>query len=266
MSTRYWNGVAGGALIFLAVSAVWWNAWSASSEGSSPALVFDPPFVGGAQRWILPGASQEFAILLRNSASNEVRIEELRFSCPCASGTIAGKNQLPVRIHARHAVPVKVTVAARKGERGPLEIQFGVVGKIGDQPVDVGSIAAVRFVQHLNAEPSFLVLGKINHADGKHSETVDLWFPQDGEAPLAELTVESDDPCVSARLDRFPMPQSSLDGENVRMTFAQLTVTLDPKIAPERMRASVIVRSGANELRIPVVAFIEEPSVEQGAK
>ena len=169
-----------------------------------------------------------------------------------------------MRIPARDSAPVKVAVASRKGERGPLEINFGVVGRIGRQPVDVGSVVAVRFVQHLNAEPSFLVFGKISDTNTKRAETIDLWFPQDGEAPKDELTVKSDDPCVSVLVKRFPKPQMSRDNKNVKMTFAELDVTLDPKIAPERMRASVIVRSGTNELRIPVLAFIEKHSVGQG--
>lgn len=110
------------------------------------------------------------------------------------------------------------------------------------------------------------MLGKIRDTNTKRGETIDLWFPQDGEAPQDDLTVESDDPCISVLVKRFPQPQMSRDNKNVRMTFAQLEVTLEPRIAPERMRASVIVRSGVNELRIPVVAFIEKQVVVQGAK
>ena len=212
MRASYWSGVAAGVLIFVAASAVWWSGRIVSREGSSPALVFDPPFVGASQPWILPGASREFSVRLRNLAPHEARIEELRFSCPCASGTIAGVNRRPMRIPARDDVPVMVTVTSRKGENGPVELRFGVVGHIGEQPVEAGSIAAIRFVQHLNAEPTLLSLGKINQADGKHSETVDLWFPEDGEPPKAELVVESDDPCVSARLDRCPPIRESPDG------------------------------------------------------
>lgn len=272
MRIHYWSGAACGGVIFVASFVVWWNglvwwdALSVSPEEASYALTFDPPFLSGEQSWILPGASREFTFKLKNSESNEVRIDELRFSSSCASGSISGKNQFPVRIPARDSVPVKVAVASRKGERGPLEIKFGVVGRIGHQPVDVGSVVAVRFVQHLNAEPSFLVFGKIRDTNTKRGETIDLWFPKDGEAPQDELIVESDDPCISVLVKRFPKPQMSRDNRNGMMTFAQLDVTLDPKIAPERMRASVIVRSGVNELRIPVVAFIEKHVVMQGAK
>lgn len=104
MRIHYWGGAAWGAVVFLASLAVWWNglvwwdALSVSPEEASNALTFDPPFLSGEQSWILPGASREFTFKLKNSESNVVQIDELRFSSSYASGSISGKNQLPVRI------------------------------------------------------------------------------------------------------------------------------------------------------------------------
>ncbi|MFO1041886.1 MAG: hypothetical protein U0941_08885 [Planctomycetaceae bacterium] len=272
MRVHYWNGAAWGGFSFVVASCVWWNgiiwwdALSVSREESTHALTFDPPFLSGEQAWILPGDSQEFTVTLKNTESNEVWIDDLRFSCSCASGSINGKRQFPVRIPARDSVPVKVDITSRKGERGPLEVRFGVVGRIGNQRVDVGSVIAVRFVQHLNAEPASLVFSKTRCTDAKRVETIDLWFPKDDEVPQNELNVESDDPSISVLVRRFPTAQMFHDNKNQRMMFAQLDVTLDPKIAPERMRATVVVRSGVHELRIPVVAFIEQQGAVYGAK
>ena len=186
--------------------------------------------MGLADQWILPGESQSFTVQLRNLSRNAARVDELRFSCQCATATLAGKSQLPIQLGAGEAIPVQVTVMSGSGDRGRTELTYGAVAQVGHERVNPGAMAEIRFVQHLNAEPPLLSLGGIKQVDGKRMEAVDLWFPEDGESPSTEVTLESDDPCVSVHLERFPVPQSSLDGGNRRMTFGRVTITINQKL------------------------------------
>jgi|GEM_PF-2878736 len=264
MSGSYWKGAVVGLLTCLAVTCI--VIMSRQREAPvSPSLQFDPAFIGFSEKWILPGESLSFMVNLRNLSRDSARIEEFRVSCPCATATIAGESKLPVQLASGKNVPVRVNVVSKLGERGRLELRYGVVAQVGDERVTAGALAEVRFVQYLNAEPPLLALGKFKQVDGKRFETVHLWFPENGESPGTDLTVVSDDPCVSALLERFPAPWPSLDGDNCRMIFARVAITVDPKIAPERLKAFVIIRSDTAELRIPVLGIIERPSIEEPA-
>ena len=139
MARRYGMGVALGLAVCggLATGAKQWLT-AAASLPAAEALVFDPPLVSRLQPWILPGASYEFTVQLRQQGTAPARIDELRFSCPCATGRLGENLPLPITLAPGEALPVHVTVTSQRGERGRVELRYGVIGEVGGERVGRG--------------------------------------------------------------------------------------------------------------------------------
>lgn len=251
----YWKGV----LVGVAICAVCFFLLKSILGQTPTALVFEPSLIAASEQWILPDATREFTVRLKNLASERARIDDLRFSCPCARGTLAGVDRFPVWIPAGDSVPVVIAVSSLKGERGPLELRFGVVGQIGEKSVEAAGIAAIRFVQNLNATPAFLSLGEVERGSGMRTETVTLWSPS-GVQPPADLMVESEAPYIS--VERRSVSGDSL-GQVGHHALAELRISIDPDAAPDRLRADVLVRTSSDELRIPILGFVAQPKVSE---
>lgn len=237
------------AVITLSTCGIaWWNRSALLSETSANALAFDPPFVMAGSPWILPGESRQFEVMLHNRSRKDVWVDELRFSCPCASGTVARSRQLPIKVRRGRAVPVNVAVKSEKGESGELELRFGVIGRAGAETVEAGALATVMFVQPLNAQPSLLSLGELSKSAEIQQHTVTLWGPR-GLAFSEAVTVESDDPCITVTLEPIHDEESV---DSPRKEIAKLIVAVNPAKAPERLGTRITVRSGTEQVVIPI--------------
>jgi hypothetical protein len=256
----YWRGVALGLLVVVAAIATLWIWPRLHGRGLSPAetaLVIDPPFVDLTNSWILPGASREFKVALRNRSGQAVWIDELRFTCPCASGALLDGARLPVKLAARTSTPIRIQVKSEKGESGPVKLQYGVVGHRESELISVGAVAAVSFVQALNSEPSLISLGEVLPSAGVLERTVTLWSPAELGAPLFEA--ESDDPCLKVTSRRLENASATVEK---RIDFAQLQISIDPAKAPNKLHGNIVVTSGDAKLIIPVLGFFRPSQPE----
>jgi hypothetical protein len=224
-------------------------------------LAFDPSFYAASEPWILPGCSRNVSATLRNLSAADVQVDELRFSCPCATGAIDGANTFPIRIPARGAVPVSITITSTRGESGPVELRFGVIGRSGDRRVQARAAAAVRFVQAVNAEPGYLALGEVQREAEAQQHSVTLWSPAE-LSPPQDLQVESDDPCVTAGI----LAQVDAHGDDARrLNFARLMISIDPRKAPDRLHVKITLRSGEAVVTVPVLGFFIGEIPRRGA-
>lgn len=255
MRIAYWSGFAAAAMIFLCIF------YSIRGPGLPNRLLsIDQRFVDLSIPWLLPGQTRSFSTQLTNHSTSEAMISELQFSCPCATGTISGSEQMPVKVSAGESVPVRVTVRSQGSMGDTMHLQYEAIGSIDGRRVSVNAGAAVRFVQNLNSSVPLISLGQIDRKAGKIHQYVDLWYPSDGKMPSPLIRVESDDPCLVVGLERLPSPIEQQDGTDRRVVFARVLLSIDPQIAPSRMKVHAIVRSGEDDLRIPILAFVGSPS------
>ena len=267
-NAAYWKGVAIGLVLCLGAGFAlhrWLNA--GPMVPPEEALVFDPPLVSRLQPWIGPGQTQAFTVQLHNRGGEAAVIEELRFSCPCATGRLDESGRFPVRIEAGDSLPVHVTVTSQRGERGRVDIRYGVIGRVGETDVNPGAIAEFLFAQALNAEPPLVTFGAID-ADGPvQTADVMLWSPVELR-PIDEITVLCVDPAVTATLEPIATGASSTSVDphgNERGILGTLSIAVNPRIAPERLKTDVVVHAGEAELHLPVLGLLERTSAAEGA-
>jgi hypothetical protein len=266
MGAAYWKGLAAGLLACVVLGAGV-QAWLASGPSlpTTEALVFDPPLVSALDQWILPGQSRSFTVQLHNRGREPAVIEELRFSCPCAAGRIGENQRLPISIPGGRSLPVEFTITSLRGERGRVELRYGVIGRVGKERVAPGALAEVEFAQVLNADPPLVTFGAIRRDAPPRTETVEIWSPR-GDVPIQSITVESDDPAVKGEFEPqsldVPGP-SPLSSHKPCVPLGRLKIVLEPRIVPERLKADVVVRSGDHDVRVPVLGLVDSsPATE----
>jgi hypothetical protein len=255
-SRRYWTGVGiglvcAGAVVALACGAL----WRASPAGGECCGRFEPEVVHASPFRILPGKRAHIHVALENSSAADVLIDELRRSHASASGEIGGKRGFPVKLASRTRRPVRITVAPSGGETGRAELWIRVIGRWGrkSRAVTAGAVAEMEFVQAVNARPEAIALGQSTADDPLREEIVQLWTPAELNIP-EEISAASDDPCVSATIERLPVDASSRTGD---VEVATMTIRINPAIAPSRLSARVTVKADGSEIMIPVLGFFE---------
>ncbi len=274
MGAAYWKGLAAGLLacVVLAAGLLGWLS-AGTAVPATEALVFDPPLVSLLDHWLLPGQSRSFTVLLHNRGREPAVIEELRFSCPCVTGRVGETRRLPWRLAAGRSVPIHATITSTRGERGRVELRYGVIGRVGNERVAPGALAEVEFAQALNADPPLVTFGAVRRDAPPRTETVDLWSPAELRVP-DPLRLMAEDPAVTVLLEpslpSVPAEVRGLgDGASVRqrIRLGRLTIRLEPRIVPDRLKTDVVVHSGDHEVRIPVLGLVDSsPEMEDLAR
>jgi hypothetical protein len=253
--TKIFNPYSAAFVFVVGIATGLW--WMSYRQLSPRTLAFDPPHFSAVHPWILPESSRKFSVTLFNLSGQEATVDELRSSCECATVMFADRTEFPCHIPPKGSATVDVTVHSQNQTNREMELRFAAIGHIGEQAFSVAGSSSLRFVQHLNATPFFFSFGQLKSSGKEQTAVVDLWCP--GDLPLLhdQITVAADDPCLTMQLEQYESPQKTLDGGNERLTCARLSISLDPKIAPPRLKSYVSVQSGVHKIKIPVTAFID---------
>lgn len=129
--TRWYYAGVGSALAIFSAFAIAIASWLESPETNNTPLVFEPQYLELAEDAIMPGSERDFDATLRNKSKQSVWVEQLRFSCPCASGEIAGGANYPFCLTPLGTAIVKISVTSKDGETGRIELDFSAVGRVG---------------------------------------------------------------------------------------------------------------------------------------
>lgn len=162
---------------------------------------------------------------------------------------------LPVRLPPLRGTPIQIHVKSERDESGNIELRFGVRGRIDSIPVEAVSVAALQFVQAINADPPVVSLGAMTRRSGQQTAVVRLWYPRELGRP-AGLALEVADPCIQVSMQDRPSETAPENRRNDRMNFAELSIGVDPAKAPDQLHAEVMVRTSVANVRIPVLGFI----------
>ena len=225
-------------------------------------LLFEPQLADLTDRRIFPDRPQEFEVVLQNVSGEEAWFDELKFSCPCATGSLSDSRRLPFRLAAGGRAPVRVKIQAMTGEVGTVSLRTTAFGRIHGERVSAANVTELFFAQGVNASDRYIALGEVAQQSGLQTRTVKLWYPNE-LGPPGEVSAAADDPCVTASVHVLPPHEQRKVSDERGVEFADLIITVDPSKAPERLAASVLVRGSGSELRIPVLGFVA-PSKKRG--
>lgn len=216
-------------------------------------LEVHPKFLDLSDKWVLPGSPNEFSMLLKNVSRAEIIIDKISFSCSCASGRIGSSTAFPVHVPSHTSVPLHITVNPKGVGAGPMDLQLGISGHLGDQPVETKAVAFLNLVEHLNADPRFVSLGEVRNSGPLLHKDVTIWIPAELGHP-GKLLVKSHDPCISAEVVSISASEAKIG----RLDFATLRVTVNPAKAPPKLSSGLSVLSQSSEINIPVLGFFSQ--------
>ena len=221
-------------------------------------LAFDPAFISGADHWLLPTVSQKFSLTLVNLGSISVEVTDLLTSCECAVASFADNNEASTWIPSGESAVVELIVTSAGKENREMEVRVVAVGEANGNDVTAEGFVAVRFVKELNSDPLLVNFGVVTRGESAATRSVKIWRPVEVEvSEQDEISFSVDDPCVVVSQEQA-VPQTAADTAGVRVVVAELSVKLDPVVAPSRLKSFLTVRYGERILSIPVVCIIED--------
>ncbi len=230
--------------------------WSLRNLGVKPSLTFSKPFLDATTDEILVGNAKEFVIDLRNPGTTTVTLEAIESSCRSAKSRVDGG--FPTLLPPASSLPVSLMVTADSARVGVQELGFKARGRSRGQVVDSEFRLAVKIVDYANADPVVVSYGTISRTTNPVARTVALWTPRNLPAP-AIMEVVTHDPCLSINVSRT----EDWTDDQRHFQFAELEITLDPRKAPPALRDDIVIKTTANQLRVPVLASVDTASTEE---
>jgi hypothetical protein len=221
-----------------------------------PLLAFAEPYRDATSDEILVGHTREFAVDLKNHGAAAITLEAIESTDPSAKGRVS--RRLPTSLAPSESLPVDLAVTADSQRVGVLELGFKARGRSGLKVAESGFRLAVKIVDYANAEPIVVSYGTVLRSSEPLFRSVALWTPHSLPTPdVVEVT--ANEPCLSLHVKKT---QKRL-GDGRHSQFAEIEIALDPRKAPGSLRDDILVRTTANQLRIPVLAAVNSEITER---
>lgn len=253
MKDRYTAGFI--CLVLCGGSILSWMVLFPSKVSLSPAgharIALIPEILDAVDPPIFPGQDRILEVRLRSTFPDPVDIGAIVFSCPCASLANLDGSPFPTVMSYGEEIPLRIIVKSGRQLTGRLRLTVAILGGPDGKVVLGSGLALVEFARYVNAEPQLLTLGSMKRDSELRKEMVRLWCPMNREVPRIVETVSSD-PAITVKTRPYKLEEIN------RVYFSELAITIDPRIANPRFSEHVIVKSDTDELRLPVLGFVEE--------
>lgn len=200
---------------------------------------------------ILPGKEQTIRVRLHSTFVEPVSIREIRFSHPCASLLSSDSLLFPKVLSPGEAVNISIIVKCTGESPRHIQLVMNAIGDDGMTRLGAGHIG-LELLGNINASTQIVTLGSMKRMGPKTSATVQLWYPM-GTPPPGLPAIECFDPAISAEI-RSHLPRD----EFKRVYFAEVVITVNPKIASSRMSEKITLKCGKSEIVLFVLGFVED--------